>query len=151
MTATTHGDVVVEFLEDELAGLEVCESTGPTDRLTPFWFSTEELETVALERRFALGIVDGPRVVGTCFERMTITLSIQYHVRKESRRRMLRDLALIWRLLRRLNVRFGLVHGSALKAPVVRDPYEFDYTSALGFVTVSITVDLEYHVEAPVT
>lgn len=147
MSTWPTGDVYVDFLEDELMLLEVSEPTGDSDKLTPFWFTAAELETVALERRFVLGMVDGPRLKSACFEVLTIELAIQYRVSRESRRRMVKDLAQIWQLVRELNVLFTDKTGRAtLKAPAIPGPYQYDYTSVLGFVTVSLAIELEYQV-----
>lgn len=150
MSGETTADVVLEFAEDHLASLALYAEEGVSDRLVPFYLAPDQLETVALERRFVLGLVDGPHVVDSCHERIVVELTIQYVVGRESRRRMVRDLAQIWRALRKLSTSFASAgHGNGLKPPTIQSPYQFDYTSVLGFVFVTITVAFDYHVVAP--
>lgn len=145
MTVTTTGDVVVDFIEDDLAALVLDDQTGDSDRLVPFHFPTE-LESVALERRFVIGIVDGPELVSSCFEKLTIDITGQWRTEKLSRARMLQDVAAIRRRARRWNTYFEVAHVAALKAPTITG-FQYDYTSVLGWCFVTIAVALEYHVD----
>lgn len=148
MTTPTTGDAVLEFTEDHLASLTLYAEQGASDKLVPYFMSPDQMDTISLERRFVLGMVDGPAVVGSCFESITVELTLQYVANRESRRRMLRDIAQIWRELRKLGTSFANAgHGNGLKAPEIQTPFQFDYTSVLGWVFVTITVRFEYHTD----
>lgn len=149
MTAYTTGDAVLEHLEAQLGKIKLVDALSDRDCLTPFHLSPEEMnEQITLEGRFTVGMVDGPYRKSSCSEEMTVEVSSQWQTRKESRRRMLDALPRMWDAIRGLGTTFEAAGSPGLKAPAVQQPYEYDYTSVLGFVTVTMTVVLEYHVAA---
>lgn len=142
---STSADIVVDFCEEDLAELELEDKTGESDRLVPFHFSPSELDTVSLERRFAIGIVDGPVWETSGTQLLTIDITLQWRTEKESRARMLRDLSQILRRVKRWNSRFEVAHEPGLEPPTI-ESLQYDYTSVLGVCFVTITVGLKYRV-----
>lgn len=144
---TTDAAEVVDFAELDLASLKLDDEASGTDRLVPFYLGADDLSSVSLERRFSVGIESGPALLRACWEQVVLTITIQYVMNRESRRRMLLDVAKIWRALRTQAGRFT---AAQMKPPEILS-IQYDYTSVLGFVGVTFTVGYEYHVEPTVT
>lgn len=150
----TTPDLVLRLYEDVLAAT-VLDQENPSDRFVPIYLGDEALESVDLDRRFALVLEEGPDFVGSssCMEGMVVTGTWRYYTARDSRSRMVRDVRKIRKVTRGLRnaSTTGLAPEVAAAQQYIKPPriegIVYDYLRVLGLTLVSVRVAFEYHID----
>ena len=152
--AGTTPDMVVCLHEDVIGAL-VPDANSPHDRFVAIYLGKEEIDSVDLDRRHTVAIVEGPEFSGasSCMETILIEDVYRYYTARDSRSRMVLDVRILRRAIRGMKTASltGLAPEVAAAQAYIKPPriesISYDYESVLGLTLVTFLVRYEYHVD----